>query len=89
MSPEVKVEYSVKVSNTYPSDGPSAAKAAAGITERVRTWYGWKQAGFMVKHGSKNLFQVELIAAAKGDGKTFRQSYFGESQVEPLEAATA
>ena len=31
MSPEVKVEYSVKVSNTYPSDGPSAAKAAAGI----------------------------------------------------------
>ena len=66
-----------------------AAKAAAGITERVRTWYGWKQAGFMVKHGSKNLFQVELIAAAKGDGKTFRQSYFGESQVEPLEAATA
>ena len=33
MSPEVKVEYSVKVSNTNPSDGPSAAKAAAGIND--------------------------------------------------------
>ena len=59
-----------------------AKKAAAGVTEVAKTWYGWKMAGFTVKHGSRNLFQVELVAPEKGNGRTFRQSYFGESQVE-------
>ena len=59
-----------------------AAKMECGVTEQVMTWYGWKQAGFMVKHGSKNLFQVELIWAAKGDSKTYKASFFGASQVE-------
>lgn len=60
------------------------AKKAAGVTEEVKTWFGWKQAGFMVKHGSKNLFQVELIYGSKGDGKTYKASFFGESQVEAV-----
>lgn len=58
------------------------AKAVAGIEEEVRTWFGWKQAGFMVKHGSKNLFQVVLIYGSKGDGATYKASFFGASQVE-------
>ena len=61
-----------------------AAKKAAGVTEQVMTWFGWKQAGFMVKHGSKNLFQVELIYASKGDGKVYKASFFGASQVEAV-----
>ncbi len=63
------------------------AKASAGILEEVRTWYGWKQAGFTVRHGSKNLFQVELIWGSKGDGKTYKASFFGASQVEATEDA--
>lgn len=58
------------------------AKKAAGVVEEVKTWFAWKQAGYMVKHGSKNLFQVELIYGAKGDGKTYKASFFGASQVE-------
>lgn len=60
------------------------AKAAAGIAEEVKTWFAWKQAGFAVRHGEKNLFQVELVWAAKGDGKTYRASFFGASQVEEI-----
>ncbi len=60
------------------------AKAAAGVAEEVKTWYGWKMAGFMVRHGSKNLFQVELIHGSKGDGKTYKASFFGKSQVEAI-----
>lgn len=57
------------------------AKAKAGVTEEVRTWFAWKQAGYMVRHGSKALFGVELIWAAKGEGKTYKASFFGASQV--------
>lgn len=60
----------------------AVAKAENGIAEEVRTWYGWKQAGFEVRHGEKNLFQVQLIWAVKGDGKTYKASFFGASQVE-------
>lgn len=63
------------------------AKKAAGIIEEVRTWYGWKQAGYTVIHGSKMLFQVELIWGAKGDGKTYKASFFGASQVEADDVA--
>ena len=33
------------------------AQQAAGITEPVNTWAGWKAAGYMVEHGAKALFQ--------------------------------
>ena len=62
------------------------AKKRAGITEDIKTWFGWKLAGYMVKHESKNLFQVELLNPAKGDGATFLTSFFGFSQVEPIPA---
>jgi hypothetical protein len=63
------------------------AKAAAGISEEVHSWAGWKSLGFEVLHGSKALFQTVVIDAAKGDGKTRIKSYFGVSQVQPIPAA--
>lgn len=61
-----------------------AAKAAAGITEEARTWAGWRDAGFMVRHGSKAMFAAELIHGSKGDGAVYRASFFSKSQVEPI-----
>lgn len=60
------------------------AKAAAGITEEVMTWKGWKDAGFMVNHGAKALFQTILEYATKGDGETYKASFFGRSQVTEI-----
>lgn len=57
------------------------AKAAAGITEEVKTWSGWRDAGFEVVHGSKALFGVSLIWGSKGDGAEYKASFFGLSQV--------
>ena len=62
------------------------AQQAAGITEPVNTWAGWKAAGYMVEHGAKALFQAVLIHSSRGDGQTYRASFFGASQVQPLEA---
>lgn len=42
------------------------AKQTAGIAEKVKTWSGWRDAGFEVVHGSKALFQVVLIHASRG-----------------------
>lgn len=41
------------------------AQQAAGITEPVNTWAGWKAAGYMVEHGAKTLFQAVLIHSSK------------------------
>lgn len=56
----------------------------AGVVEQVNTWAGWKAAGYEVLHGAKALFQVILIHSSKGDGQTYRASFFGASQVKPL-----
>ena len=55
------------------------AEAGAGITEEVKTWYGWKEAGYEVRHGSKALFGCELI---RTDGRIYKAAFFGRSQVE-------
>lgn len=60
----------------------TAAKAAAGITEDVNTWAGWKALGYEVIHGSKALFGVNLIYGSKGDGATYAARFFGASQVQ-------
>ena len=60
------------------------AKRAAGILEEVRTWSGWKEAGYMVQHGSKALFGCELIHGSKGDGATYKARFFGRSQVQAV-----
>ena len=63
------------------------AKAAAGIVEECATWSQWRDAGFEVIHGSKALFQAVLIYASKGDGETYKASFFSASQVAPIVAA--
>ena len=60
------------------------ARQSAGVTEQVNTWAGWKAAGYEVVHGSKSLFQAVLIHASKGDTATYRASFFGRSQVQPM-----
>lgn len=64
----------------------AAAKAAAGITEDTDTWYGWKQKGFEVIHGSKALFGADLIWGSHGDGAVYAARFFGKSQVQAVEA---
>ena len=64
-----------------------AAKAAAGITEEVRTWSGWRDEGYEVIHGSKALFKAVLIHGSKGDNATYTGSFFSRSQVQPIPAA--
>ena len=62
------------------------AQQSAGVTEQVNTWAGWKAAGYEVQHGARALFQAFLIHATKGDTATYRASFFGRSQVQPLNA---
>lgn len=53
-------------------------------TEPVNTWARWKELGFEVIHGSKALFSTALIWGSRGDGATYKASFFGESQVQPI-----
>ena len=57
------------------------SRQAAGVTEEVNTWSGWKALGYEVVHGCKVLFGAELIWGSKGDGATYKARFFGRSQV--------
>lgn len=63
----------------------NAAKAAAEINEETHTWYGWKELGYEVIHESKALYQASVNDPATKSGKRIL-SFFGASQVQPLEA---
>ena len=65
-------------------DRIKTAAAAAGVSEYVSTWAGWRRRGFEVISGSKAAFKVVLIWASKGDGKTYKVSFFTRSQVQRL-----
>lgn len=60
------------------------ARAAAGVSEMVNTWAGWKAAGREVIHGSKALFSAALIWGSRGDGAIYKASFFGLSQTSPV-----
>lgn len=60
------------------------AQRTAGVLEEVKTWHGWKDAGFEVIHGSKAFFSVDLLWGSHGDGTTYRASFFGASQVQAI-----
>ncbi len=62
------------------------AKLKAGVQEETNTWFRWKTLGYEVIHGSKALFGVDLIHASKGDDATYKASFFGISQVRPIQA---
>jgi len=61
------------------------AKAnAQKITEAVggalaNSWYGWKEAGYEVRHGEKAMFKLDLLRV---DGSTIKLAFFSASQVE-------
>lgn len=69
-----------KVNNTR----IETAKKAANVTEPVNTWTRWKKLGFEVVHGSKALFSAVLICGSRGDGATYKASFFGKSQVQAV-----
>ena len=50
--------------------------------EETNTWSGWKALDYEVIHGSKALFGCDLIWGSKGDGKTYKARFFGQSQVQ-------
>ena len=54
------------------------------IDEEIHTWYGWKELGYEVIHGSKNVFQVTIIDTKTKNG-TRVISYFTKSQVAVVE----
>lgn len=62
------------------------ARSAAGVTEEVNTWSGWKALGYEVIHGCKALFGTELIWGSKGDGAMYKARFFGRSQVQEIVA---
>ena len=61
------------------------SRAAAGITEETNTWKGWQKLGYQVMHGAKAMFNCLLIWGSRGDGATYKASFFGKSQVQPAE----
>ena len=63
------------------------AKENAGIVEDTETWFGWKQLGYEVIHGSKALFGCDLIWGSKGDGAIYKARFFGRSQVQAIGTA--
>ena len=63
----------------------NATKEAAEINEETHTWYGWKELGYEVVHESKALYQASVNDPATKSGKRIL-SFFGASQVQPLEA---
>ena len=64
-----------------------AAANAAGIDEEMPSWAGWQAVGRMVIHGEKAALQVVVDTPEKGDGKTYRKSFFTYSQTQPAPAA--
>ena len=62
------------------------AQQTAGIEEECRTWADWKKQGREVLHGARAVFQAVLIYASKGDGQTYRASFFPASMTQPLNA---
>ena len=63
----------------------NTAKEAAGIAEETHSWYGWKELGYEVIHESKALYQAVIADPATKTG-TRKMSYFGRTQVQPIEA---
>ena len=59
-----------------------AAANDAGVTEEYHGWAGWQSLGRMVIHGSKAAFQVTIDTPEKGEGKTYRKSFFTYSQTQ-------
>lgn len=56
-----------------------------GITEEAHSWAGWKALGYEVRHGESSIYSV-MVADPKVKTGFRKKSYFGKSQVQPIEA---
>ena len=65
---------------------PINAQRISEAQQTAGTWADWKKQGREVLHGAKAAFQVLLIYASKGDGQTYRASFFPASVTQPLNA---
>lgn len=65
-----------------------AAAAREGVEEEFHSWAGWQALGRMVIHGEKAILQVVIDTPEKGEGKTYRQSFFtySQTQIAPVAA---
>lgn len=73
----------------YPLDEPKphqSQQRQPTAEEECRTWADWKKQGREVLHGARAAFQVLLIYASKGDGQTYKASFFPASATQPLNA---
>ena len=61
------------------------AKQAAGITEEVRTWADWYQAGYLVRREEKArpVFKAEVFPRYPTHGEKCLMDHFSWSQVIP------
>lgn len=61
------------------------AKQAAGITEEVRTWADWYQAGYLVRREEKArpVFKARVYPRYPTKGELWLAEHYGRSQVEP------
>lgn len=60
------------------------AVTSSNTNEECHTWYGWKMLGYEVIHESRALFQVTVSDEKTASGyRTL--SYFGKSQVNPIQ----
>lgn len=66
------------------ADRIEAARRAAGCHEDARTWKDWQNTGYKVKTGERAIYKALLVWASKGDGVEYTASFFGRSQVEPV-----
>ena len=57
---------------------------AEEIKEETNTFAKWKELGYKVQHGASALFGCSLIWGSRGDGATYKASFFGKSQVEAI-----
>jgi len=62
----------------------NSAKAEPINAQRIAE--AQQTAGIEVLHGARAAFQVLLIYASKGDGQTYKASFFPASATQPLNA---
>ena len=61
------------------ADAKAIARALAVVGE-AKTWYGWKERGFEVIHGSKAIFQITVADPKTKNGERVI-SFFTRAQV--------
>lgn len=84
----VTVEQMAETSNLGVSTVRRIAEEAQAVRRIGRiyriTFAKWKELGYKVKHGASALFGCSLVWGSRGNGATYKASFFGKSQVEAI-----